>query len=1627
MRLFFCPAKKTAAVLWTVAMFCLWNAAGAEAAVEYKVAVESDGVGATENAFYKEGNTVTIKAGTAPDGHKFKMWTTVNKGVSFDDMYSDSTAFTMPGHNVTVTAFFVKTITDARDGNVYGVVEIGNQKWMGENLKYKPQSGNSWCYENSLDSCDKYGRLYNWETAAASCPTGWVLPDTADWGRLSKAVDASGKKLKAKNGWKWSGDYNVGTDDFGFSALSGGYFYQEGGYSEFGGVGEYGFWWGATRKSNGEANFLIMTNGSDNMNFNSFADRYNWFSVRCVAEKAPGTFVSLEINTTYSPSLSLNHFTLPKGYVWDSSVKPTDHLNAGDGQKFAATFTDTSGNYTTVSGFITVNVAKATGLTEIAPTALKIASGNTAAKTFDLSGIVLYPTDHGELSYSLGEETDEGPDGKILMRSPTLSGSLLSYQGGGKTEGTATQVIKITSRNYEDIYITVTFEATPEAVYNVTVKNGSGGGSYAAGDDVVITAAPAEPGKVFAEWTASDGVTIIPDSKAADAKFTMPDKDVTVTAVYDDTDYMIRFYGPCFDKCHPMFSTDGWNVLSDIRTDGGGKILSLPPEQWFDGYTFAGWYTEKEGGTAVVAGHVFTKDSYVYARFTPTGFKVTWKADGGAPQPAQNIVMPTENIDAPDMMTKLGYTFGGWYYDAALYDPVTFPIENVKRDFTFYAKWKMDSYIVEWFTNGGTSEPFLVSAVTYGGSITGSPGSAGSKEGHVFDGWYLEPDLTAMATFPVRDVTGDKAFYAKWTPVYTVTFDPDSGTVSPTSALTGAGGKLAWLPEPVRSGYTFAGWYTAKTEGGARVTTDREFEADETIYARWTVTTCTVTFDFPDGGTAFPSSITAGANGKLPYWPITTPPSSSTYNYVFDGWYTSNTDGVKVDTGAIVFNKDTVIYGRWTAVPIFAITFNPNGGAVNPTNGATGADSTLKVTLPTPTRAGYAFDGWHTDPTGGELVTLSTKFAANAVVYAHWTSGPAASYTIVFNANGGTVNTTSGETGADGTLKSSLPVPTRSGYNFDAWYTRPTAGAKVTQSTAFTSNDTIYAHWTLPTMFLIRFNANGGTVSRALDTTGIDGKLASLPTPVAANNGEAFDGWFTELTGGAKVTTSYVFTEDATLYARWTPVAVSYIITFNPNGNGGLVNPTSRVTTGDGTLASLPTPVRENYRFTGWFTSAAIGGAEITTDYVFTGNTTIYARWTPIYTVTFNPNNGTVSPTSAKVNTDGLLEADLPTPTRAGYKFDGWFTTPAATGGLEVTADYEFSANTTIYARWTLVTYTIVFDPNGGTVSVLSGVTGTGGMLASLPAPSARAGYVFDGWFTEEVGGTKVTTSTAFTGDATVYAQWSLIYKVTFDPNGGVVTTASANTGAGGKLTSLPTPTLKDYTFGGWFTEEDGGTIVTTSTVFDGDATIYARWLLFTHAKVTFSAGFGGILRATVDVIPITSGDSVAIGKDIVFMAVPYDGYKVAGWTINGSAVVDTSYTYVIAGVSNAATISVSFEPRTSVASPDREIPSGAVGGEVVAIAPVKVLSGGVTVGPNPVRVGGDVAIYWTGGKAVKGSLSVFDAVGQKVARVDVRGTKKIGTWRVGDVAEGTYLIKGLLTDKNGVRVVVSVLVGVVR
>jgi uncharacterized protein (TIGR02145 family) len=191
-------------------------------------------------------------------------------------------------------------------GETYETVVIGSQTWFKRNLNYDPNTGNSGCYD-----CDKYGRLYDWSTAMGIssnynnsyfnpsentkyrgiCPSGWHIPNNAEWDKLVRYVDGTsgmenpyasptaGRYLKATCGWKtYKGQSGNGDDKYGFSALPGG-------YGRNGNIDNIGFgnWWSSSEKSRYEAYQRIMFYTIDDVGY-GYDNKSLLQSVRCLQD-----------------------------------------------------------------------------------------------------------------------------------------------------------------------------------------------------------------------------------------------------------------------------------------------------------------------------------------------------------------------------------------------------------------------------------------------------------------------------------------------------------------------------------------------------------------------------------------------------------------------------------------------------------------------------------------------------------------------------------------------------------------------------------------------------------------------------------------------------------------------------------------------------------------------------------------------------------------------------------------------------------------------------------------------------------------------------------------------------------------------------------------------------------------------------------------------------------------------------------------------------------------------------------------------------------------------------------------------------------------------------------------------
>ncbi|MCH5155391.1 MAG: InlB B-repeat-containing protein [Clostridiales bacterium] len=315
-----------------------------------------------------------------------------------------------------------------------------------------------------------------------------------------------------------------------------------------------------------------------------------------------------------------------------------------------------------------------------------------------------------------------------------------------------------------------------------------------------------------------------------------------------------------------------------------------------------------------------------------------------------------------------------------------------------------------------------------------------------------------------------------------------------------------------------------------------------------------------------------------------------------------------------------------------------------------------------------------------------------------------------------------------------------------------------------------------------------------------------------------------------------------------------YTVTFN--ANGGTVNPTS-ATTIDGKLASLPTPIKENTEFLGWYISSSFKGKKLTVDYKYTFSCMIHAKWgvtqSTEYTVSFDPNGGTFATDPGQIVTVNGSLTTLPVdpipPTNS--TFLGWFT--ERTGGEEVNSLYVFSGaarEVTVYAHY-FTEYVITFDAGEGSVQETSRITANGKLVGALPKPTdIPDGTRFIGWYTERNGGKPVSSDTVFSENCSIYAYYLELgrYIITIDVNGGVRAddVTQLITDDKGKLESIPaSPTpKKGYEFVAWFTRKTGGYKVDEETVFTNDGTIFAQYRLV-EFWVSFEANGGRLSEST--------------------------------------------------------------------------------------------------------------------------------------------------------------------------------------
>ena len=599
--------------------------------------------------------------------------------------------------------------------------------------------------------------------------------------------------------------------------------------------------------------------------------------------------------------------------------------------------------------------------------------------------------------------------------------------------------------------------------------------------------------------------------------------------------------------------------------------------------------------------------------------------------------------------------------------------------------------------------------------------TAGNDTLYVYNEQYNGDKMTDLAS-ELQSVSLTVAEAA----TYTVTYNPGAnGTGTASTATKLEGTPLTLTGESfTRTGYKQTGWATV--DGGEKVyALGAIYENDEaiTLYPVWTANQYTVTLDSNGGGTVTPSRIKVTYGEDCPAMPVL-----QWAGHIFYGWYDAQAggkqyvDGNGNSTARYDKTENCTLYAQWSDAPLCTVTFNPNGGVLaGKTTSEQRSNDSVQYKPDDPTREGHNFTGWYQDSACTQPWDFSDWVTGNMTLYAGWRI---LYYTIYFDTAGGSAI---GHITQDyGTTINAPADPTKTGYTFTGWspaipatmpakvmtviaqwrinqytITFDTAGgseiAPITQDYGSTiaapaaptregytftgwdtaipatmpaHNMTITAQWTV-NQYTITFNTDGGS---AIDPITQDyGTTINAPAD-PTKTGYTFTGW-------DKAIPATMPAENVTVTAQWR--INSYTVSLDPNG--GRVSPDALSVTYLTPYGSLPTPVRSDYRFDGWY----LGDDKIEPQTVMTQASphTLTARWTfqpsaivgpSRDTLTLETNGGSpIAPIHAARGT--TLELSALHTEKSGFRFTGWYLDKALT--LPFTS-LRLDGDQTVYAGW---------------------------------------------------------------------------------------------------------------------------------------------------------------------------------------------------------------------------------------------------------------------------------------------------------------------------------------------------------
>ncbi len=883
---------------------------------------------------------------------------------------------------------------------------------------------------------------------------------------------------------------------------------------------------------------------------------------------------------------------------------------------------------------------------------------------------------------------------------------------------------KETSKEKEEITYTLSFDlnnGNGDKPNNITISYGEKLPS--------ISETPTRSGYIFMGWYDNKGWTkgnqYYNADNSSDKKYNVK-SNLTLYAGWEKE----------LEICNIVFYANGGTGSMKSLSAKNGETIKISANLFKrEGYKFIQWNTSSNGSGKSYkdkASIKVTSNLSLYAIWEANKYTIKFdlnKGSGSKP----NDVTATYGASLPsisEIPTKSGYIFMGWYDNKdwtkgnQYYKEDNTGVKNydIKSDLTLYAGWekkeeKATKYRVAFNPNegsGGQSKPV---DAEYGKSMPIISKTAPTRKGYTFKGWY--DSITGGTMYYKSDGSSAKNYdkktsttlYARWEAnKYTVTFDLNGGSgTKPDNVNVTYDSRMPKITEtvPVREGYTFKGWYDAKSNGNQYYTEKNEINhifdktADLTLYAIWQINTFTVVYNGNGNTSGSTKSHTCTYNSDCKLLSN----GFTKTGYTFSGWKKENKGDILAAGSSIknaVSSGKVTYYAAWKA-NTFTVEYNGNGSTGGSTKSHTCTyNSDCKLSSNGFTKTGYIFTGWKKENKGDVLAASSSiknvVTSGKVIYYAIWKE---ATYTVKFDLNGGS----GGQTAAvKATYGKDMPQisttkPTKKGYTFKGWY-----DAK--------SNGTIY------------YKADG-TSARKYD------KYA-----------------------------------DTTLYARWE--ANKYPVKFDLNGGSGN-KPGDITATYDSKMPTITAtkPTKKDFQFMGWYDNKdwTKGSKYYNTDgssaktYDKASATTLYAGWkstAPVittYTVSFNANEGSGGQSKS-------IEAEygksMPTisktaPKRSGYIFQGWYDGKDFKKSKQYydkdgnsVRNFDIKTSLKLYAGWlNKDTFIIKWDCNGGTGDTAIKYIENEKWLSPIVSTCQKDGYVFDGWYDED--GTNWTFNTVKT------------------------------------------------------------------------------------------------------------------------------------------------------------------------------------------------------------------------------------------------------------------------------------------